>query len=233
VSYRIFYFCRSNGLMDRDICEAFCEAGAKVHIEEMNLEHTPEGHLAERYNPRKIFEEIQTYQPDFIFSMGGHGQDIDGVFSQMYAILGIPYVAWFVDEPPLVDGWGNRYCPDNSLFLIFDEAYVPDVRALGFSNVEVLPLGTNTKRWSIQVDEHDKKPFVADNISFVGKLATNQIEYLVANLKNYWPELGSKIISKATNDFIKHTHKGIEWALDKISRQMAAFFPVLRRLPGN
>lgn len=215
MSYRIFYFCHRNGLMDRDICEAFCDVGAKVHIEEMNLKLTPEGHLAERYNLRKILEKLKAFQPDFIFSIGGHGQDIEGTFSQMYAILGIPYVTWFVDEPPLVDGWGNKYCPDNSLFLIFDEAYVADLQALGFSSVEVLPLGTNTKRWSIEVDGHDNKPFVVENISFVGKLATDQIEYLIANLKNYWPELGSKIISKVVNDFVNHTNKGIEWALDK------------------
>ena len=215
MGYRIFYFCHNAGLLDRDLHNAFCEAGADVHMEEINFFRTTEGHLAEAYNFKNIAQKIRRFRPDFIFSVGGHGQDIEGTFSQMYAILGIPYVTWFADEPPLVDGWGNKYCPENSLFLIFDEAYVPDVRALGFSNIEVLPLGTNAKRWSIYFDRHDGKPSFVNNISFVGKLAINQIKYVTTNLKDYWPELGSKIIIKAVNDFINHTNKGIEWSLKK------------------
>ncbi|TSA54890.1 MAG: hypothetical protein D4R45_03325 [Planctomycetaceae bacterium] len=215
MGYRIFFFCHSAGLLDRDLHNAFCEAGAEVHMEEINFFHTPEGHLAEAYNFEDIAQKIRNFRPDFVFSIEGHGQDIEGTFSRMYAILGIPYVTWFADEPPLVDGWGNRYCPENSLFLIFDEAYMPDVRTLGFSNIEVLPLGTNTKRWSIEVEGHDKKPFAVENISFVGKLATNQVKYLIDNLKNYWPELEPEIIDSATNNFINHTNKGIEWALEK------------------
>ncbi len=215
MGYRIFYFSHNAGLLDRDMYNAFCEAGADVHMETINFFHTTEGHLAEAYNFKDIAQKIRKFRPDFVFSIGGHGQDIEGDFSRMYAILGIPYVTWFADEPPLVDGWGNRYCPENSLFLVFDEAYVPDVRALGFSNIEVLPLGTNTKRWSIKAEGYDRKFFASENISFVGKLATDQIKYLTENLKNCWPELEPEIIDSATDDFINNINKGIEWALEK------------------
>ena len=215
MSYRIFYFCHNAGLLDRDLHDAFCEAGAEVHMQEINFFRTPEGHLAEAYNFEDMAQKIRNFRPDFIFSIGGHGQDIEGTLSRMYATLGIPYVTWFADEPPLVDGWGNRYCPENSLFLIFDEAYVPAIRSLGFPNIEVLPLGTNTKRWSSESERDDPKSRAVENISFVGKLATSQIKYLMANLKSWWPELGPEIIDSAADDVIRHTDKGINRALER------------------
>ena len=215
MGYRIFYFCHRTGLLDRDLYNVFCEAGADVHREEINFFHTPEGHLAEAYNLEDITEKIRKFRPDFIFSVGGHGQDIEGTLSGMYAMLGIPYVTWFADEPPLVEGWGNSYCPENSLLLVFDEAYIPALRSLGFPHIEVLPLGTDTKRWSIVTEGDGARSPAAETISFVGRLATDQIRYLTANLEKWWPELGPGIIDAAADDVINHTGKGIEWALEK------------------
>lgn len=215
MGYRIFYFCHRAGLLDRDLYNAFCEAGADVHREEINFFHTPEGHLAEAYNLEDITEKIRKFRPDFIFSVGGHGQDIEGTLSGMYAMLGIPYVTWFADEPPLVGDWGNRYCPENSLLLVFDEAYVPALRSLGFPHVEVLPLGTNTKRWSTAAEGDDTRSSAAETISFVGRLATDQIGYLTANIEKWWPELGPEIIDAAADDVISDADKGIEWALER------------------
>lgn len=215
MGYRIFYFCQSNGLLGRDLYQAFCAAGADVHVEEINFFHTPEGHLAEALNVREIIDKICLFRPDFVFSVEGKGADDDGLLAGSYALLGIPYVTWFVDDPPFAESFGKKYCPENTLALVFDEAYVPTLEMLGFINVNALPLAANTQRWAAKTDPHENEPAFNDNIVFVGKLATTQIKYLRNNLRQCWPELSLKIINAAVNDFLKYSDKGTESALDK------------------
>jgi spore maturation protein CgeB len=111
----------------------------------------------------EVAEYINEIKPDFLFTVdGGLVRDEPEFFAE----LGIPVVAWFVDDPMGVMGPHNVF--DKLLIFTWDRAFIEPLRAIGCKLVEYLPLGVNPARFR-RVPPEDPKcaPFRCD-VSFVG-----------------------------------------------------------------
>lgn len=77
--------------------------------------------------------------PDLVFSVNMRGFDRHGAMTGMLERLGIPLACWFVDSPEFILHGDLLPPPSASVFFLWDRAYLPMVRALGYE-AHYLPL---------------------------------------------------------------------------------------------
>lgn len=111
----------------------------------------------------KVVEFFRDFEPDFIFTVDA------GVVRnepEFFDSLGIPVVAWFVDDPFLAMNRNNII--DKFFAFSWDRAFVEPLRELGCAIAEYLPLGTNPARFRrVPPDDPACLPYRCD-VSFVG-----------------------------------------------------------------
>ncbi len=120
---------------------------------------------------KQFLSDLRKYSPDFVFSF-----NFLPIISKLCDKEGILYVSWIYDNPELFLYNYNMKNPCN-IVLMFDSKQYMDFIEGGIKNVRYLPLAASTKRLDpiIPTDE-DRKKYSAD-ISFVGSLYTERIQY--------------------------------------------------------
>jgi len=128
-------------------------------------------------------EKLNEIKPDFILSMdAGLVRDEPAFFED----LGIPVVAWFVDDPT-IDMTPEKMF-DKLMIFSWDREYIQILRDYGCKVVEYLPLGTNPAKFR-RTPPTDPRcaPFACD-VSFVGSsLEKQSIRSIIDN--EYEPKL--------------------------------------------
>jgi len=135
---------------------------------------------------RKLYSILRDISPDMVVAIdNGIVRDIPEVFRE----LGVPVVAWFVDNPLYVMTPKNII--DNLYIFSWDRAFIEPVRKLGAGFVEYLPLATNPAICRrIPRDDPRCRDYLCD-VSFVGSSLAD----------SYPPEVVETMPSGARNIF--------------------------------
>lgn len=94
-----------------------------------------------------ILRAVVEFRPHFALTVNHLGVDREGVLADLLARLELPLASWFVDDPHLIIGlYRSAVSPWVALFT-WDADTVESLRALGFTHVRYLPLGTDPARF--------------------------------------------------------------------------------------
>ncbi len=94
-----------------------------------------------------VLRAAVAFRPHFALTVNHLGVDREGVLVDLLARLELPLASWFVDDPHLIIGlYQSAVSPWVAVFT-WDADTVPSLRALGFSHVRYLPLGTDPTRF--------------------------------------------------------------------------------------
>lgn len=234
---KIFLMFNPNGVVERDVCLASKSIGIQVESHGIEVFRTSEGHTAERIDLLAIAKSIMNFSPDFVLTINGAGLDNEGLFSRICALLKLPLVLWFVDEPFVVPEWGMKYIPETAIAFTFDRFYEKRIRSWGIPWVYTLPLGANAERLQSYRGVSGKMRGYRHPVSFVGALEYAKIQYLLRNISRLWPDMPpgmvevlDRTVPAYRNDFLSDTEEvlrncardlGVEFAFPNgIVRQM-------------
>jgi spore maturation protein CgeB len=92
---------------------------------------------------QRILDRVADYAPDLLFTINHLGFDREGLLIEALTRLRLPSVSWYVDSPAIILNLYAGPKSDLSYIFVWDPTYVPEVKALGFSQVFTLPLGTS------------------------------------------------------------------------------------------
>lgn len=135
---------------------------------------------------QRILERVAAFAPDLVFTINHLGFDREGLLMEALNRLRLPSVSWYVDSPAIILNLYAGPKSDLSYIFVWDPTYVPEVKALGFSQVYTLPLGTDPETFSPQPAaalEHWRAP-----VSFVGNSMTQPLAKKLKRLPAH-PEL--------------------------------------------
>jgi len=90
-----------------------------------------------------LFQTAAEFKPDFILTSNYAGMDVHGLFARFYEDAKIPYVSWFTDTPRMILFNREVYPSPFSVAAVWERAYMPHLRALGFENVYFMPHATD------------------------------------------------------------------------------------------
>lgn len=124
--------------LDAACARAADSMGWELHSVPVTMEGVlPKEQIAQML--RAMFE----FKPDFVLSINLSGMDMDGIFARLFEDLGVPYVAWFVDDPRTIIMGRTSYAASCSVALSWEAAYTDYLREVGFPLVETLPLAVD------------------------------------------------------------------------------------------
>jgi len=90
-----------------------------------------------------ILRRVADYSPDLVFTVNHLGFDREGILMETLNRLRLPSVSWYVDSPAIILNLYAGPKSDLSYIFVWDPTYVPEVKALGFTQVFTLPLATD------------------------------------------------------------------------------------------
>ncbi|HPC16601.1 MAG TPA: glycosyltransferase [Candidatus Hydrogenedentes bacterium] len=91
----------------------------------------------------RLLRTLIEFRPDFLLSVNLGGMDVGGMFGGLFEDLGLPFVAWFVDDPRTIIMDRSCYATSRSLALTWERAYEPYLKSVGFPVVEYMPLAVD------------------------------------------------------------------------------------------
>lgn len=238
---RILLIYNPRGVVDRDIYLASQKGPILVKPFEIDISRSPEGHTLERMDLLKIGKTILSFNPDFILTINGCGLDNDGFFAYFCAVLTLPLVIWYVDEPFTVTEWGRKFIPQTSVAFTFDRFYEKRLKEWDIFRIGTLPLGVNAERLLGYPESHPGGISCTTPLSFVGTLDYKKIRYLLQNIGSAWPKMPSGMVDvldmsvheyrknfqRETEEVVRHCARalGMEFEFpDGIVRQMVLSF---------
>lgn len=119
---------------------------------------------------------LMDFKPDFILTVNHLGFDREGIVTDFLTTLEIPFASWYVDSPMLIiKHYEKNLSPYCAIFL-WDEDYIPDMKALGFPSVHYLPLGTDPVFFRPVPFAQNLLASESNEISFVGNSMVNPIK---------------------------------------------------------
>jgi spore maturation protein CgeB len=90
-----------------------------------------------------ILQQVAEFAPDLVFTINHLGFDREGLLMEALNRLRLPSVSWYVDSPNIILNLYGGPKSELSYIFVWDPTYVPEVKALGFTQVYTLPLGTD------------------------------------------------------------------------------------------
>ncbi len=171
-------FTRPGDLVCEDIAWGMRKAGIACSLYNTSLTDGPGGRTV-TFDMEKIKAMLEELKPDFVISNNGLGADANGAIQELLAIMGIPFVTWYTDEPSLVESEGILpYHAKNTIVFSVEGTYIPMLEKRGFVHVGQLDLAVNTDRFYPLEGEAP-----ISDIVFVGSSGKKQIDAIKASLK--------------------------------------------------
>jgi spore maturation protein CgeB len=134
---RVFVF-ESNYWLDGACLHAAASMGWKIARAPVLVEGAmPRDMVAD------LLHGIAEFRPDFILSINLSGMDTDGVFTEVFSGLEIPFVTWFVDDPRTIVMGRSCYGSPYSVALTWEPVYEAYLRGVGFAEVHTVPLAVD------------------------------------------------------------------------------------------
>jgi spore maturation protein CgeB len=92
---------------------------------------------------RRILTEVNDYGPDLVFTVNHLGLDRQGLLMEFFQRWRVPVVSWYVDSPAIILHLYEGRPSEFAYIFVWDPAFIPEVKALGFEKVFSLPLATD------------------------------------------------------------------------------------------
>jgi len=123
----------------------------------------------------RIVSEIVTFRPDFVLTMNHLGFDREGIMTNFFTSIELPFAAWYVDSPILIiRHYEKNRSPFLSLFL-WDSDYLQDVKDLGFERYCYLPLAADELLFRPIPISQNRLGVSRYPVSFVGNSMVHQV----------------------------------------------------------
>ncbi|MDR3074210.1 MAG: glycosyltransferase [Deltaproteobacteria bacterium] len=202
---------------------AACERLGVPH----QLLQVPEGEMGHTEFVERLLSAALAFRPDCIVTINHLGVDREGVLMGLLERLELPLASWFVDNPHLVLAhYAGLVNPWTAIFT-WDADNIPSLRALGFTHVFYLPLGTDATRFCPPPPGKALPaghPWRAD-VSFVGNSMLHKVEARLDKLR-LPPELAAtyKALSR---EFAGSEIRSVEAFLHAAHPELVPFYRAL------
>jgi spore maturation protein CgeB len=218
---KIFLLYNPQGIIDKDIYLSAQNGRFQVVSREIKVTRNSEGHTLERLDLLDVAKTIISLKPDFVLTINGGGLDNDGLFAHFCASMQIPLIIWYVDEPFFVPEWGQKFFPQTTIVFTFDRYYEKRLREWGIPWVYTLPLGTNAERMLSYGLCEKENPAYSNNVSFVGTLDYEKIQYLLGNISHLWNSMPPRMVD-VLDESIKQYRLNPKIETEEIVKQCTA-----------
>ena len=125
---------------------------------------------------KKLLNDIIHFKPDFVLTINHLGFDKEGRLTALFNDIELPYVSWFVDSPNVVLSSYDLNISDFCHIFVWDDDYIPQVKAKGYKNCTYLPLASDTNIF------FPKECSFKYNVSFVG---SSMVYAIHKNMKSW------------------------------------------------
>jgi spore maturation protein CgeB len=116
----------------------------------------------------RVITEILEFKPDFILTVNHLGFDREGILTQFFTDMEIPYASWYVDSPVFIlEDFKKQLSPYLAIFL-WDKDYINDLIDCGFEHVYYLPLATDTAIFRKIASDENPYVHLQCSVGFVG-----------------------------------------------------------------
>jgi spore maturation protein CgeB len=170
-----------------------------------------------------ILQRVADFAPDLVFTVNHLGFDREGLLMEALNRLRLPSVSWYVDSPAIILNLYAGPKSDLSYIFVWDPTYVPEVQALGFTQVYTLPLGTDPETFYPQ-------PAAALNrwrrqVAFVGNSMTQPLAKKLERLPSS-PEF-LDLFGQLLDAYQAQPHRRLDLLLEE---QQLAQNPLIRQM---
>jgi len=93
---------------------------------------------------KHLLNDINHFHPDFVLTINHLGFDSEGRLTELFSQMELPFVSWFVDSPNVILSTFDSNISDFCHIFVWDDDYIPELKAKGYKNCEYLPLATDT-----------------------------------------------------------------------------------------
>ncbi|MHC1712747.1 MAG: glycosyltransferase [Solidesulfovibrio sp.] len=155
-----------------------------------------------------ILSAAAEFQPDFALTVNHLGLDREGLLAGLLADISLPLASWFVDSPRLILHDYNKAASPLAMVFSYDADGLGEVRALGFSHADWLPLATDPQHFALPPSRPAAPPAGRDwqaRTSFVGASMVSQAGEALARLAPY-PGL-ARALPLAAAGFVRSPEK--------------------------
>lgn len=122
-----------------------------------------------------IISDILNFKPDFVLTVNHLGFDSEGILTQLFSDIELPYASWYVDSPVFIlEDFKKQVSPFLSNF-VWDRDYVQDLKSYGFENTFFLPLATDPTVFRLLPFEQNPLQHLKCHVGFVGNSGENII----------------------------------------------------------
>jgi spore maturation protein CgeB len=94
---------------------------------------------------KQLMNDILNFKPDFVLTINHLGFDQAGRLTELFTAIELPFVSWFVDSPNVILSSFNCNISDYCHLFVWDDDYIPEIKALGYKYCDFLPLATDTE----------------------------------------------------------------------------------------
>lgn len=115
----------------------------------------------------QLLKTVVTFHPDCILTLNHLGVDREGVLMELLERLQLPLASWFVDNPHLILHLYEKLVSPWTTLFTWDADNIESLRAMGFTHVFHLPLGTDPRRFHPRTTSHVPADWKTP-LSFVG-----------------------------------------------------------------
>jgi len=154
----------------------------------------------------KIITDIIDFKPDFILTVNHLGFDREGILTDFFTEIKIPYASWYIDNPLFIMDVFKNQVSDYLTIFAWDRDYIDDLKVQGFNNVYYLPLATDPDIFKCSSHGHSEK-YNCD-IGFVGSSWINSYKHCLEKIGNSSDTL--RLLDKLSDQYLKSTEKNSE-----------------------
>ncbi len=158
-------------------------SAARALGHEVRLAGLAGGEDAPRLNIKTLLTEAAEFQPDFLLTVNHLGFDAQGALTDVLTRLRLPYASWFVDSPLLILPISQANVSGFCSIFVWDEDYVPGMKALGFGKVHHLPLGTDENIFKPLNGHVNHMQHLSCSVGFAGDSMTNPVWKKIGDLR--------------------------------------------------
>jgi spore maturation protein CgeB len=213
---RRIFFLRQGFFLEEECLRAFQNLGFSVH--EFQVPESWDADLASR-----LLRGLVDFLPDFLFCINHIGFDKSGWLTALLQDAHLPTATWYVDNPDFIIRAYPQNVSEWVLVFVWDQHYVANLKALGFSTVTYLPLAADTRLF---------RPFRHPPLDRFGS-------YGAAFVGNTWTQRVSQQLARyagqpATLAYIEAAAQSFQWSANyQASADLAETLPKFCELPVN
>jgi spore maturation protein CgeB len=211
---RRIFFLRQGFFLEEECLRAFRNLG--LTVQEFQVSESWDGALASR-----LLRGLVDFLPDFLFCINHIGFDKSGWLTALLKDAHLPAATWYVDNPDFI----IRAYPENVsewvAVFVWDQHYVANLKALGFSMVTYLPLAADTRLFR-PYRHPPMDRFGSYGAAFVGNTWTQRVSQ----------QLARYVRQPATLAYIEAAAQSFQWSAHyQASADLAETLPEFGELP--